>query len=145
MKKKNTVWITFSWVLVAACMAVIFCLSAQEASESSELSGWLTRLLIGLPEAEKYIRKAAHALEFMGLAVLMFNALRATCGYNRPYFSFILTVLYAATDEFHQLFVEGRACRLFDVGVDSLGAAAGIIAVSVLALIIEKNKRRKLQ
>jgi len=145
MKKQNAVWITVSWILVAACMAVIFALSAQVASESSELSGWLTRLLVGIPEAEKYVRKAAHALEFMGLAVLFFNALRATCGYNRPCLSFILTVIYAATDEFHQLFVEGRACSFFDVCVDSVGAALGIIAVSVLAMIIEKIKRRKLQ
>lgn len=145
MKRRNVVWITVSWILVAACMIVIFCLSAQQGDESSALSGWLTRLLLGIPEAEKTVRKCAHALEYMGLAVLMFNALRATCGYNRPVLAFALTVLYAVTDEIHQLFVEGRAGTVFDVLVDGTGAAIGIIAVSVLAMIIEKIRRRKLQ
>ncbi len=145
MKKKSTVWIVVSWALVAVCMAVIFGLSAQVATESTELSVWTTQMLFGVIELESVVRKIAHALEFMGLAVLMFNALRATCGYNRPYLSFALTVIYAVSDEIHQLFVEGRACRLFDIGVDSLGAAAGVIAVSLIALIVETIKRRKLQ
>ncbi len=38
-----------------------------------------------------------------------------------------ITAGYAATDEFHQLFVPGRAGRLSDVCIDSLGGVLGII------------------
>lgn len=36
-------------------------------------------------------------------------------------------ILYAVTDEIHQYFVPGRSCRLFDVGVDSLGILFGAL------------------
>ena len=43
--------------------------------------------------------------------------------------------LYAATDEFHQLFVPGRAGLFTDVLIDATGAAIGLLlAVSIIAL-----------
>lgn len=44
----------------------------------------------------------------------------------------IITTGYAATDEFHQLFVPGRAGRLTDVCIDSLGGIGGIIFYLIL-------------
>ena len=44
----------------------------------------------------------------------------------------IITAAYAATDEFHQLFVPGRAGRLTDVCIDSLGGILGIIFYLIL-------------
>jgi VanZ family protein len=38
-----------------------------------------------------------------------------------------LAVLYAVTDEVHQTFVEGRAGAPLDVGIDALGALAGVL------------------
>lgn len=43
-----------------------------------------------------------------------------------------ITAGYAATDEFHQLFVPGRAGRLTDVCIDSLGGIGGIIIYHIL-------------
>lgn len=44
--------------------------------------------------------------------------------------------LYAATDEFHQLFVPGRAGLLTDVLIDAAGAAIGLLlAGSIIALV----------
>ena len=40
--------------------------------------------------------------------------------------AWLLTVLYACTDEFHQLFVAGCHASLLDVGVDALGAATAL-------------------
>lgn len=75
--------------------------------------------------------------------MLIFNALYRTCGRMRPYLTFILTAAYAVSDEMHQLFVEGRACRAFDVLVDSLGAAAGIIALYILMELYKFIKERR--
>lgn len=141
MKKKHFI-IIISWAAVLACMGIIFFLSAQDGGESSDTSSWLWQLL-KLPVSESFLRTAAHFLEFTGLAVLVFNALYRTFGYIRPYLSFAVSSAYAATDEFHQLFVDGRACTLSDWLVDSLGAASGIIVLCVFVFICSKIKRRR--
>jgi len=38
----------------------------------------------------------------------------------------VASVLYAASDEFHQSFVPGRSCRLLDVLFDATGAAIAL-------------------
>ncbi len=143
MKKKPFI-IAISWAAVAVCMGIIFYLSAQTGGESGNTSSWFL-LLLRLPISESLLRTAAHFLEFTGLAVLVFNALYQTCGYIRPYLSFALASAYAATDEFHQLFVEDRACTLSDWAVDSLGAASGIIVLCVIIYIFSALKRRRLR
>jgi VanZ family protein len=45
-----------------------------------------------------------------------------------------LAFLYAMTDEFHQLFVAGRAGRFIDVCIDTAGAVIGVL---ILAIIIK--------
>ena len=96
---------------------------------------------LGLPlSVVSFIRKTAHFFEFAGLAVLIYNALFRTLARTKPLMSFLLTAAYAATDEFHQLFVEGRACRIFDLFVDSCGAATGIAVLTLLILIYKKLK-----
>lgn len=141
MKKRNAL-IAVSWALVAICMGVIFYLSSKNADDSAMLSDEVKNLF-GLKWGIFIIRKCAHFLEFTGLAVLIFNALYRTCGRTRPYLTFILTAAYAVSDEIHQLFVEGRACRAFDVLVDSLGAAAGIIALYILMELYKFIKERR--
>ena len=51
-----------------------------------------------------------------------------------------MAAAYAASDEFHQLFVEGRAGRVSDVLIDSAGALAG---VGICTLCIWLHRRRK--
>ena len=137
MKKK--IIIAVWWVLVAVCMGVIFYLSAQDGGTSEALSDEV-KTVFGIPVAINIIRKGAHFLEFAGLAFLVFNALRATCGRNRPALSFIITAAYAVSDEIHQLFVEGRACRIFDVFVDSCGAVSAILFMMFIFSVWEKRR-----
>lgn len=137
MNKKAKIII--SWALVIACMAVIFSLSAQTAGESSEVSGWLI-FIMKLNISQDFIRTVAHFLEYAGLAVLVFNALYQTFGYQRPVASLVISALYAASDEIHQLFVEGRAFQLSDIAIDSLGAASGIIVLILLIKLVSKIK-----
>ena len=137
MKKKAI--IILSWAAVAACMAVIFSLSAQTAGESSEVSGWLI-FIMKLNVSQDFIRTCAHFLEYAGLAVLIFNALYQTFGFSRPVLSVIISAAYAASDEIHQLFVEGRAFQLSDIAIDTLGAASGVIVLIFLIKLVSKIK-----
>ncbi len=137
MKKKAK--IILSWAAVAACMAVIFSLSAQTAGESSEVSGWLI-FIMKLNVSQDFIRTCAHFLEYAGLAVLIFNALYQTFGFSRPVLSVIISAAYAASDEIHQLFVKGRAFQLSDIAIDTLGAASGVVVLILLIKLVLKIK-----
>jgi VanZ family protein len=137
MNKKAKIII--SWALVIICMAVIFSLSAQTASESSEVSGQLI-FMMKLNISQDFIRTVAHFLEYTGLAVLIFNALYQTFGYQRPFVALIVSSLYAVSDEIHQLFVEGRAFQISDIVIDSLGAAGGITVLILLIKLVSKIK-----
>ncbi len=137
--KKLTV---FSWAAVFLCMAVIFVLSAQNGDESQELSDGLI-FVTEFGFGSDPIRTCAHFLEYAGLSVLIYNALYHSCGYQRPVLSVVLSSVYAVTDEVHQLFVEGRACQISDMIIDSVGAAAGIAVLTVMIMIYRKIRRRK--
>lgn len=144
--KKQIVLCIVSWALAAACMAVIFSFSQQSGVASQSLSdGVLARIfdVVGLLIPSAVIRKLAHAAEFALLATLLFHALYRTCGRGRPWLSWGLTVLYAVTDEVHQIFIPGRACRFFDVCVDAVGALAGILFCLFVVFLRKKHLEKK--
>ena len=53
-----------------------------------------------------------------------------------------ISTAYAATDEFHQIFVPGRAGMVTDVMIDSSGALAGILLAALAGFIIIGRNRR---
>lgn len=130
-------------LLLLSVMSAIFVFSSQPADESQKLSdGFLDRLraFLGfLPEiagnAGKYIRKCAHFVEFMcmGMASEMFFSElyidRRKRLLRSGAVSAAVCVMYACSDEFHQLFVPGRSCQAADVLIDGAGAALGIALV----------------
>jgi len=76
------------------------------------------------------IRKTAHFLEYAVLCLLYFRGLKNTTkiSFRKSLFlAFLMAVFYALTDEFHQTKVNGRTGRIFDIGIDSLGAFVGMI------------------
>ena len=147
MTKQRKNYIIVSWILVAVCMGIIFSLSAQEASDSEALSGSFIRMifqLLGLEFQQGVIRTIAHCLEFMGLSLLIFNATYATWEKKlTPLIAFAGTVVYAITDEIHQIFVPGRAFQIIDILVDSTGALIGVIASFIILKIILYTRRAK--
>ena len=124
-------------------MAAIFWFSAQPADVSSEMSDGVTRLLLSAAEAlglmelspervyelcvilSTPVRKCAHITEYAVLHVTVLYALSQwkVEGKRRLKLALAVTVLYACTDEIHQLFVPGRAGMVTDVLIDSVGAA----------------------
>ena len=65
---------------------------------------------------------------------------------NKKYpLAFLICVIYAISDEIHQLFVPGRAGQVRDVLIDSAGSFLGIIIVMALEkLLIKFNKKHKI-
>lgn len=129
-------------------MGVIFWLSSRTATESSEQSGVIVEFLRKIfgdnVLTDFVVRKSAHCLEFTGLSFLFNLSLYVTK--NKPSFVFavMLTSIYAATDEFHQLFVEGRSCQITDWAIDTAGAILGALGFLVILSIIKKpNKTSK--
>ena len=93
-----------------ALMALIFFLSSQP-SLSTGLGTWDTVL-----------RKGAHMVEFGLLWLLWWRAL----GFGSVTAAVGIALAYAATDEYHQSFVEGRNGSALDWAVDATGVALAI-------------------
>ena len=94
------------------------------------------------------IRKTAHATEYACLAI----SLVVTCWQIAAWrheargeeqvslrqiplvgiTAFVITVLYACSDEIHQLLIDGRAGQVADVLVDASGAAIGCLLICLL-------------
>jgi VanZ family protein len=103
------------WFPPIALMGLIFFLSAQPDLSS------------GLGLLDLILRKVVHAAEFALLAFLLWRAFRTTTpGGTAVALSFLLTVAYAASDEYHQTFVRGRDGNALDVLIDAAGAGTAL-------------------
>ncbi len=72
------------------------------------------------------VRKGAHLAEYGILGALLFRALRGSrAGWDARWSAaaVILAALFAATDEWHQMFVPSRTASAWDALVDTIGAA----------------------
>ena len=133
-------------------MVFIFMMSQQNADVSTETSlragtlvaelvvpgyrDWTAEEQRALAMQIDYpVRKLAHASEYTVLGILYsLSVLSVTVVPKRRRLlctAFPLGVLYAASDELHQLFVPGRAGRVSDVLIDSSGVLLGIAIVSL--------------
>ena len=54
--------------------------------------------------------------------------------------SLIIGILYATSDEIHQIFTPGRGPQITDVIIDSMGVILGILLVMLLLKIYGKLK-----
>lgn len=129
-----------AWTAVILWMAVIFHLSHQPATVSNTLSTGITEVIVKtvekvIPRASidvqsfnNVVRKNAHFIAYLVLGVLVLNALRRTGvkGSRSLVLALGICVLYAVSDEVHQLFVPGRGGQVHDVLIDSAGASVGI-------------------
>jgi len=86
-----------------------------------------------IPWASAYPDYLEHAIEYLGLAVLMARALNG--GLNRAVpgrtllLALLLCVGYAISDEIHQKFVPNRFADVTDVMSDAVGAGLGLAAL----------------
>jgi VanZ family protein len=91
------------------------------------------------------VRKTVHFLEYAILFGLYFRALGNTTKLSLPktyFLSFVLALLYAISDEFHQTLVAGRTGLPRDVLIDGAGAAAAWWAIPKWVLTRARNGNR---
>lgn len=150
-------------ILALVWMCVIFAFSAQTREESSVVSEGLSYRMVNstgfllhlhldeeqlreiAASIENFVRKGAHMTEYAILAILLFiwigrweiAVLHRSCA------AVMAAAFYAGSDEFHQLFVAGRAGRISDVLIDSAGALLGLALFLLLGRMIRKIRARR--
>ncbi len=109
------------WLPLLLWMGLIFVVSGRAKSEIPDYGTW-----------DLFVKKAAHFSAYGVLALLALWALRpedwkVDWGIRPFIFAFLIAVLYAISDEFHQTFVPGRNGTLLDIGIDTLGAFTALL------------------
>ena len=104
------------WLPPLLLMGAIFFLSDQPSLDS------------GLGAIDLIGRKLIHFAEYALLCFLWWRALVTVMSPSRAaLLAFVLASGYAATDEYHQTFVEGRHGSPLDWAIDSAGAATAAL------------------
>ncbi len=75
-------------------------------------------------------KKFAHVSEYFILMFLMYRAV----GEKSPAKAFLYALIFAFTDETHQLFIPTRTGMLRDVGIDSIGLIVSSLIIIKLRL-----------
>lgn len=137
-------------VLLVLWMIVVFCLSNQNGSESSNLSRKIANLFangdtVKAEKIEPVVRKAAHMSEYAVGGMIFYGITMTYVDMSRKkrmIMSFAFIIIYASSDEIHQLFIDQRSGNVKDVIIDTFGAALGILAMFVVekAMITIDNK-----
>jgi VanZ family protein len=117
------------WLPALAMMGVIFLASSLPASDLPFFGRW-----------DVWVKKGGHALGYGLLGLSYFYALpqRLSGGYRR-WMAWLMAVVFALSDEFHQSFVEGRGSTLADVGIDSFGAGLSLLLGSAYSSNSDSN------
>lgn len=111
------------WLPVLAYMAGLFHVSSLQQPPTPP----------GVPDVD------LHALAYFGLMLLMVRAVargtwaRVTVGALAT--AWILTVIYGASDEWHQMYVPNRHSEFRDLQADAIGAFVAAVAVKAWGII----------
>lgn len=160
--KKFILKFIIAWIPALCIMALIFSFSAKEAKSSASASSSITVKVVSviekitgnnIPDDSRtygnihwFVRKTAHFLEYMalGASLIMPYSCLLYNKYNIAVLCEATSVFYAATDEFHQLFVPGRDGNIKDVCIDGMGALVGIVFIFILLAMIKRivNSKR---
>ncbi len=109
------------WLPAFVMMAILFLASNTPA-----------RSIPTFGVADVFVKKGGHMLGYALLASAYWAGLKFKK--DRIWLAFLLAILYALTDEFHQTFIQGRHPSLVDVfGFDGGGAAIALL-LEVLTL-----------
>ena len=162
--KKNLIRILLLFLLIAD-MAFIFSNSAQSGSASSSASKSVTEKVapVVVPNYDKMteteqkdavltldgiVREAAHLLQFMPIGFSLYLLLRTfeLSGKIRNAtipITLCFGLLYAVSDELHQLLTPGRSFQLFDVFMDTCGVTIGCVGGLLTVLIIKAIRKNR--
>ena len=120
-------------------------MSSFDATESANQSNFIVKIINNIFKIENIellsfiIRKLAHFTEYLILGFLTINMLNKNDISKKYLLSILICIIYATSDEIHQLFVPGRACQLIDILIDSIGSIIGIYLYKLINTKILKN------
>lgn len=144
------------WLPVLVWMALIFSASADSHSyeHSSRFVEPFLRWLFpqmsqtNIDEIHHLFRKSCHLAEYAILALLLWRALNQSKNKLSPWSwpkvlgALLIVFLYAASDEFHQIFVPTRTALVSDVFIDTAGGAIGLLGLWIFHFC-RKSKSEK--
>ena len=116
-------------ILIILWMIFIFIMSSFNANDSANQSNFIVFFISHIFNINNLVllsfivRKLAHFTEYLILGILIYNySLKLDL-------STLICLLYAISDEIHQIFTPGRSCQIKDVIIDLLGAICGILII----------------
>ena len=142
----------FKIILIGIWMAIVFSFSNQGGTKSGNTSRKVTVAVVQvisdkpieeneplIEKVDKVIRKLAHYTIYSIGGFLIMNYAYTTDRSKKEkiLYSMAFGAGYAVTDELHQFFVAGRSARIFDIGIDTLGVATGILIYLIIRKIID--------
>ena len=156
------------WILLISWCGVIFSFSAKPAAESSQQSIKVSKIIVNtvvalkkldLPVLKKVdkssvevfaeaientVRKCAHFGIFMILGLLSYPLTSVYLRDRRKIAAVCLLfcLLYAGSDEIHQIFVAGRSCQIKDVMIDFSGSLTGVGLAWLTGFLARRRRRR---
>ncbi len=157
-KNKMTNWQIICVVLSIAVMVIIFLFSCENGDNSSDTSGFFSKLVtaVFIPDFDELspekqdevmstvhliVRKLAHFSIYTALGFFVSEAFgKRKALSSGTGVSLFICFLYACSDEFHQSFVPGRCGAFTDVMIDTSGSLTGILVSLLFMFIIFKRK-----
>jgi VanZ family protein len=139
------------WLPVVVWMCFIFWMSTAmfTAQNTSSIIEPILRFLMPslshkeLEHIHFFTRKLAHVTEYFISGLLLFRAFRSGSEEHHAWrwmlYSFLILVLIAATDEYHQTFVPDRTPSLVDIAIDATGGTLALV-VSTLKYRFARRK-----
>lgn len=152
MKIKKAICI----ILVIIWMSTMFWFSNQQGTGSSSTSKKVSQIIVNIIDMNKQysdvekeeiieviepiIRKLAHYTFYAIGGILIANCVYQFCSEEKRVIaiSAIIGILYAASDEIHQLMIPGRSGNIKDVIIDSIGILTGIVLFLLVKEIIKR-------
>ena len=150
-------------ILAIIWMGVIFMFSAQVSDESKSSSNKVTSAVVNtvisikkeniseekrqkiIEDKTFIVRKSAHFTEYfiLGLILILYLQTKEKLTTKYIILAIIFCVLYATSDEIHQLFVDGRSCKIIDILIDTCGSSLAIIGFTSIYKLTTNLKKQK--
>lgn len=128
----------YFWLAAAILWCMLIFITASSPSITGGSTSTLLQQFFSLSDNQVQLvnllfRKCGHLSAYGFLAFLLYFGL----GRQKIWPAWLLTTIYAATDEIHQAFLPDRTGAVMDVGIDSVGA---LLTLSGLVYIRKKRQ-----
>ena len=156
MKSKRMIYTT----LLILWMLIIFMFSNQDSTKSESTSDKLTGTVIDtvevvtkeeisedkkdilIEDSRFIVRKTAHFTLYFILGILSYLTIKSYGVKRVVLLSILFCFIYACSDEFHQMFLDGRTPKILDILIDTIGSSVGIYLLIIFnEKILKKDNK----